>query len=519
MEVLYLDIPKESFFHNLIELVGKVDSGLPSTSANYFCENCSEEFSDSYNEFTVITSEDIGGILEAKRKEARDDHLLKGKGCTINAINQNYGQPNNYLVLYWISQLKKDIKDFQYQGRTFCPELLICRDNKEEEVLFALYKTEQATEDTFKQLLLNNFESHLQKEKSNDLDTLLQDEESLNKNRHLVPKLYGGGRKNNEEAPYVCRWCSPDYLKHKNKGRFQLYGNYKQHFLDKHSSDVPFDEFIKYVRRNDKKWHCTNCGNDFVLSNKVRHQAICQKPVRKGKKSRKGKEDSSSSSAELSDSSSDENQAGTSKQTQQSRKRTKHRTSSEESQQVTPKKVSHATQTLGTESIGVGTPDSVPPSKTQGVAAQTERTESIGVGTSDSVPPSKTQGGAAQTERSQEKSPETHSNIEIPNLRTSSPSTQTEETSYQGSDNSGLSTEPVNLCTIPTKETSGQTQTTNNPTQETSSQPGSFQAHQSKSLGPEAILSEKNDDNEDFSLALESARKRVENWDEEDIDF
>ena len=489
MEVLCLNIPKESFFHNLIELVGKVDSGLPSTCTNYFCVNCKEEFCDSYNEFTVITSKtgDIGGTLEAKRKEARDDHLLKGKGCTINAIdiNQNYGQPHNYLVLYWISQLKKDIKKFKYQGRTFCPELLICRDNKEEEVLFALYKTEQAT-DTFKKLLLNNFESHLQKDESNDLDTVLQDEESLDKNRHLLPKLYGGGRKTNEEAPYVCRWCSKEYLKHKNKGRFKLYGNYKQHFLVHHASDVPFDQFMKYVKRNDKKWHCKNCGNDMVQSNRVRHQAICTKPARKGK-------DDSSSSSELSDSSSDENQPGSSKQAKKSRKRTKHRTSSEESQQVTPKKVSHATQTLGTESIGVGT--------------------------TGSLPLSNTQEAAVQAERSQEKSPETPQNIEIPNLGTSSSIPQTEVISYQESDTSGMDTEPVNLCSIPTKETSGQTQTTNNPTQETSRQPGIFQAHQSEFLVPEAILSEKNDDNEDFSLALESVRKTVENWDNDSMDF
>ena len=308
---------------------------------------------------------------------------------------------------------------------------------------------------------------------SSDLDTALQDEESLDKNRHLLPKLYGGGRKTNEEAPYVCRWCSPEYLKHKNKGRFQQYGNYKQHFLDYHSSDVPFDEFIKYVKRKDKKWHCKNCGNDFSLSNKVRHQAIC-------KKSRKGNEDTSSSSE---DSSSDENQPGTSKQAKTSRKRTKHRTFSEESQQVTPKKVSHATQTL--------------------------RTESIGVGTTDSLPLSKTQEAAVQTERSQEKSPPTQPTIEIPDLRSSSSITQTEDMSYQ-------ETEPINLCSIPTKETSGQTQTTNNPAQESFRQPGSLQ---SELLVPEAILSEKTDDNEDFSFALESVRKSVENWDNESMDF
>ena len=271
MEVLCLNIEKESFYHNLFELVGKVESGLPSTCTNYFCVNCRERYCDSYNEFTVISSKsgDIRGTLEAKRKEATEKHLLKGKGCTINDIdiNKRYGPPNNYLVLYWISQLKKDIKEFQYQGRTFCPELIICR---EEEVLFALYKTEQATEDTFKKLLLNNFLSHLQfdQDESSDLDTVLQDEESLDKNRHLLPKLYGGGRRTNEEAPYVCRWCSPDYLKHKNKGRFQLYGNYKQHFLDKHSSDVPFDEFIKYVKRNDR-------GHKFHLHSTVMEKERC----------------------------------------------------------------------------------------------------------------------------------------------------------------------------------------------------------------------------------------------------
>ena len=195
----------------------------------------------------MISSEDIGGSLEVKRQEATDKHLLKGKGCTSNdiVINKRYGIPNNYLVLYWTPQLKKDINEFQYQDKIFYPELLICKDNEEEEVLFALYSAQPATEDIFLKLLLNNFKSHLDKDESNDMEDVLQDEESFEKSRHLLPKLYGGGRKNNAEAPYVCRWCSPDVLRHKNKGRFQLYGNYKQHFIDHHSSDVPFDEFIR----------------------------------------------------------------------------------------------------------------------------------------------------------------------------------------------------------------------------------------------------------------------------------
>ena len=452
MEVLCLSITKESFYHNLFELVGKVESGLPLTWTNYICVNCREEFCDSYNEFTVISSQsgDIGETLEAKRKEATDDHLVKGKGCTVEdiIINKRYGLPKNYLVLYWISQLKKDISRFRYQDRNFCPELLICRDNEEEEVLLALYKSEQDTEDTFKKLLLSNFESHLQfdKEENNDLDTVLQDEESLDKNRHLLPKLYGGGRRNNDEAPYVCRWCSPEHLKHKNRGRFQLYGNYKQHFLDYHSSDVPFDEFIKHVKRKDKKWHCKNCGNYFSLSNKVRHQAICKKD--------------STSSSESSDSSSE--QPSTSKK---SRKRSKARTSSEEKTQATPKKVSHATQTLTTESIGVGTTDST-------------ETEEV----------------ALLTDKSQEKPPE--SQPEIPNLE--KPSSSTQE-----SDNTEMDTDhiPVEACpTTLTKETSEQTQTTNNPTQDTSRQPGIPQE-------------------EDFSLILESVREKVETWDDENLDF
>ena len=441
MEVLCLTIEKESFFHNLLELVGKVDSGLPSTCTNYLCGNCKVKFCDSNNEFTVISSKtgDIELTLEQKRKEAIDEHLLQGKGCTLDdiVINKRFGVPKNYLILYWIPQLEKDIRRFQYQGRTFCPDLLICRDG---EVLFALYKTEKETEDTFKKLLLNNFESHLKFDQTaiTDLETVLQDEESLNKNRHLLPKLYGGGRRSSDEAPYVCRWCPQEYLKHRNRGRFQLYGNYKQHFLDHHSSDVPFDQFIKYVKRQDKKWKCKNCGNEFSQSNKVRHQAICKKE--------RTRESSTSSS---SDSSSDDEQPTTSQRAKKNnRKRSKVRTSSEEKLQGPPKKVSNATQTLDTESVGVGT--------------------------TDILPSSKTQEAAMQTERSQEKPPER------PNLTL--PSSETQEADLQTQEVQQASTSQAQE--ISCKQAEDQEilldLTTNNPSQETCIQHQILPTHQSE---------------------------------------
>ena len=468
MEVLCLTIAKESFYHNLIELVGKVDTGLPSTYSNYFCVNCREKFCDSHNEFTVISSKsgDIGGSLEAKRQEATDKHLLKGKGCTSNdiVINKRYGIPKNYLVLYWTPQLKKDINEFKYQDRIFYPELLICKDKEEEEVLFALYKTQPATEDTFLKLLLNNFETHLDKDESQDLEAVLQDEESLDKSRHLLPKLYGGGRKTNAEAPYVCRWCPPDVLKHKNKGRFQLYGNYKQHFIEYHSSDVPFDEFIRKVKRNDKKWYCKNCGIFFSLSNKVRHQAIC-------KKKRKSKETSSSSSSEsATESSSDDDLPVLSRRNAKSRKRSKQRSSSEERKQGTPRKVSHTTQTPRTESIGVGTADSPPLSQT--AAEQTESQDQ------SSTTPLENPHLAASSSRthteSQDQSPATQ--IELPNLAALSSSTQ----NCQGSDI-------------------------------TSVEAGEGPLPKDKFLDSE--------ENGDLSLIIESVKEKVDSWNEESEDF
>ena len=279
MKVLSLSIEKKTFCQNLVGLFDLTPwVGLPLSSTNYVCQHCHLTVSDNIDiDLTVLSTDNVVTALEEKKRLAFDEHLEEGKGCSLDhlVINKRYGLPQNYLIVYWAPQPLVKIREFTFQERSFYPELVICSNEHRTEVVFALYtdQNNQAPNDIFKKLLTNNFQSHLNKEDQEDDLTL--DEEAVSRNQHLLPRMYGGGRKTLDSFTYICKWCPDKVLANPTKGRFKQWRNYKDHF-EKHHGDVPFDEFLKNVRRKDPKWYCTNCKLAFSLSNKVRHKAICK---------------------------------------------------------------------------------------------------------------------------------------------------------------------------------------------------------------------------------------------------
>ena len=59
------------------------------------------------------------------------------------------------------------------------------------------------------------------------LDAVAFDEESTAANRHLLPRMVGGGRKAGEGFRYKCQWCSSEKLNHGCIGRFNELKNYR----------------------------------------------------------------------------------------------------------------------------------------------------------------------------------------------------------------------------------------------------------------------------------------------------
>ena len=86
-----------------------------------------------------------------------------------------------------------------------------------------LFLNKSSTNQTMIELFTKNFENYLnvpnQEAEKNTIEQI-SDDEAVNKNQQLLPRLTGGGRKMLQDFKYICQWCSDETLKQKTKGRF-----------------------------------------------------------------------------------------------------------------------------------------------------------------------------------------------------------------------------------------------------------------------------------------------------------
>ena len=286
MKCLSINIEIEDFWFNLFELKDSFTLPLPNDTIKYVCDACGDELSLFPNGEYYCNSE-ISSFEDLIAKEK--DELIKrhNDDCMEPnlTLHPDLGIPDNLLFL--VKNIRQDIvKPFKIGNIDFTPILSVLKDDVPALVIF---ESNKAKQDFYSKMITQNFESHLNipnpplhnKESTEDDNQIgiedINDEEELHKNQQQLPRLVGGGRSFLQETKYVCKWCSPEQLQKRTRGRFREIKNYRDHFRNYHS-DVPFSEFLNKVERQEPKWQCKICRQRMCLSNQLRHQIICRPP-------------------------------------------------------------------------------------------------------------------------------------------------------------------------------------------------------------------------------------------------
>lgn len=286
MEELHIDIDSEEFLFNYCLLKSRCNFPLPVDFIQYRCY-CEEKLSIFKNGdfFASRIINSIPDLIEELKSEAIQEHFIQGK-CTMCklTIDHDVGVPE-VLVFGFNNTIHQDIsQQFVFEDTKYRPTL--CVYSRKKEPVLIVFLRNDSEDDTYKNILVKNFEAHLnvalptdpeENETKFDEDKI-SDDDGASQHQHQLPRMSGGGRKMMQEFKYVCKWCSEETLKQKTRGRFMELKNYRDHFRRVHQ-DVPFNEFLNNVDRNEPKFHCKICHKKISLGNQLRHQIICRPPA------------------------------------------------------------------------------------------------------------------------------------------------------------------------------------------------------------------------------------------------
>ena len=284
MKRLTINIEIEDFWFNFFELKNSFSLPLPIDNVTYKCSECEEELvlfpnGEYYCSSDFTSFEDLIETEKDKLTKSHNDNCMK----PVLTLHPDFGVPDNLLFLVQ-SANQEVLKPFKIEGIKFSPILLVSKDDVAALVIF---KSNNAQQDTYSQLILQNFETHLNipnpKSSTNESNaddnkvTIddINDEDELHENQQQLPRLLGGGRSFLQEVKYVCQWCTHEQLQKPTRGRFREIKNYRDHFRNYHS-DIPFNEFLNKVERQEPKWQCKICRQKMSLANQLRHQVICR---------------------------------------------------------------------------------------------------------------------------------------------------------------------------------------------------------------------------------------------------
>ena len=284
MKSLTINIEIEDFWFNFFELKNSFSLPLPIDNMTYKCSECEEELvlfpnGEYYCSSDFTSFEDLIETEKDKLTKSHNDNCMK----PVLTLHPDFGVPDNLLFLVQ-SANQEVLKPFKIEGIKFSPILLVSKDDVAALVIF---KSNNAQQDTYSKLILQNFETHLNipnpKSSTNESNaddnkvTIddINDEDELHENQQQLPRLLGGGRSFLQEVKYICQWCTHEQLKKQTRGRFREIKNYRDHFRNFHS-DIPFNEFLNKVERQEPKWQCKICRQKMSLANQLRHQVICR---------------------------------------------------------------------------------------------------------------------------------------------------------------------------------------------------------------------------------------------------
>ena len=301
MKVLNLTIDTEQFWINYCDFKSSLQLPLPNSTFKYKCI-CKKRlylFKNGDIFLDVEPTISIPDLIKREKEILLDHHFNTGCGGEV-FLDKKVGMPESLCIFF--KDINADtIKEFQFEDNEFYPNLIVHSIRRDCPVM-VLFMNKSSTNQTMIELFTKNFENYLnvpnQEAEKNTIEQI-SDDEAVNKNQQLLPRLTGGGRKMLQDFKYICQWCSDETLKQKTKGRFMEIKNYRDHFRRVHQ-DIPFSEFLNKVERDEPKWQCKICRQKMSVGNQLRHQIICRPP--KYLQKQKGKDDTSSDSDSDSDS-------------------------------------------------------------------------------------------------------------------------------------------------------------------------------------------------------------------------
>ena len=284
MESYNSSIDSDTFWFNFLSLRNSWKDDIPLDTFIFHCKQCNEKLvmnSDGVILLNESLEEPIKEFMDTLETFFIEDHISCSETCTGNQIDfsEDFGPPVNIVILLPPTE-NRFLTSFTIKNAQY--EVQIAVQSKEDinKSIIVIYKLTSSADSLYLDFIKDNFHEHLNlnldvDESSNiGVEDRMIDEETVSAFRHLIPRLYGGGRKLDQHYNYYCYWCPKDQIKNTQRGKFVELKNYRKHFRTAHP-DIDYAEFLRKVPNRDPKWCCPNCRRFMSISNSVRHRAIC----------------------------------------------------------------------------------------------------------------------------------------------------------------------------------------------------------------------------------------------------
>ena len=288
MASLRSSIDPGSFWLNFLSLRNCWESDIPLDTFIFHCNPCNEKLIMNPNGMIILDDsleEPISDFMDGMQTFHIEEHISCSDTCTGDQISfsKDFGPPVNVVILLPPTE-NRFLTSFTVEGYNYEVQMTVHSKEDIQKSILVLYRLTSSKDPFYSDFINDNFHENLNVDidaKVNlnmtcfmGVEDKIVDEEAVSEFRHLIPRMYGGGRKLDQHYTYFCAWCPKDELKHGQRGKFVEIKNYRDHFRRVHSH-VPYEEFLRSVPKRDPKWCCPNCRRFMSISNSVRHKAIC----------------------------------------------------------------------------------------------------------------------------------------------------------------------------------------------------------------------------------------------------
>ena len=278
---LQTSLPSFELWANFVSVRSAWEDEVPLDEVCYSCNHCEEIVKLNPNGVFIINEaieEPLPTVLNNIETYALEEHITDSEDCPGDNF-EIVAYPENIVFMFPATR-NHFIQPVELEGQKYVVDTLIHPREDVNTSILVLYKKENISHTTYHDFVHNNFDSHFKEEVylenlTTSIEEIVFDDDTANQYRHLLPRMEGGGRSNNQHFNYVCKWCPAKKLEGAQTGRFLEFRNYRDHFKRVHS-DIPFGEFLQSVKRRDQKYLCNNCNKTISLRSVTYHKAICK---------------------------------------------------------------------------------------------------------------------------------------------------------------------------------------------------------------------------------------------------